>query len=177
MKKIMMIVLLLLVSSVQATSPTDPATIFETELEVHWQGGFQTSHYMFGPLPGAGVEFVAGTDWYYALRGATAQAVDFYFNYPTQHADKVSWRIVWCPNWVEVRLVAAYALTPGTSRTQVEVVELTPFTSNAQVQQDITHNVAWPRVVDVDVTDFFNSTIDAGGITQYMWEVRQGSGQ
>lgn len=172
-------------ASSDPTTSTAPAPItpilYESVLEIHWSNGTQTSHYMFGPAPGSGAALNPDDQWRYPLRAATANAVDFYFNYPTIHADYVIWRVVWIPGMTEARLQIGYT-PPGwvhgslTPHPTDNVVSFTPFDNAGAVDQKVEHPLAYPRPVDVDVTEAFNAAVDKGQHAQFTWQVRAISG-
>ena len=153
----------------------DNAVIFESSLEVHWSNGYQTSHYMFGPLPGEGAQFSPTDNWYYALRGATAQSVPFAFNFPTVPADHVMWRTVWIPQHTEARLVISTtaSIEPPVVYETTVVAQFTPADNGGAISQKTEHPLANPRAVDVDITEAFNAAVAKGQFTFITWQVRR----
>lgn len=158
----------------EADETSNQSVMFQSVIEVHWTNGVQTSHSMFGPVPGDGVSFTPGPDWYYAFRGASAQSVGFYFNYPTVPVNKAVFRVVWIPNYTKIRLMVAYIdLNDRSSDIQKEVVVFDPFRKDAVVDQKVEHPLNFPRVVDVDITDAFNEATRSGRFVQFYWQVKQ----
>jgi hypothetical protein len=159
-------------SSIPAAHAAEPELIYvyESVIEVVWENGTQTSHYMHGP--GTTPYSPDGT-WRYVLRGASSNAIEFYFQYPMQRVRHANWRTVWVPQHSEMRLVATYR-TPGVPCPceQIEVSRITPTTTGPNISQVVDHPLDAPRPVDVDVTEAFNAAIATGQQTSLSWQVK-----
>jgi hypothetical protein len=138
--------------------------VFESVIEIVWDNGIQTSHYMHGPGTTA---FVPNSDWHYVLRGATSNSIDFFL--PVAHVRKAVWRTVWLPQHSEARLLYAFhggGVTCPCER--IVAAEVIPLESE--------HPLANPRATDVDITDAvntaFSTAVAPGESVQFMWEVK-----
>lgn len=152
--------------AVQVNTTPGPTVVFEAVLEVHWSNGIQTHHEFFGPIPGDGESFNPTPNWYVALRGATAHAKFFNFDLPTIPADRVVWRMVIVPQQTQFRLVFA-PVPPG-------VIPHPPATEVAVMSPcEESHPINQPRNQEVDITQAFNTFVQARQIVNVHWEVRQ----
>jgi hypothetical protein len=168
MTKIIISVLLLFLCACGEQKTNDQSVLFESAIYVHWSNGYQTSSYMFGPLPGSGELLEPKDDWDWPLRGATADSVPFFFEQPTVKADRVLWRTVWIPQNTEARLLVAFR-----DRVNIEIARFNTDTQNGFVSQAISHPIQNPRAVDVDITDAFNTAMQRGEPADFSWQVRQ----
>ena len=157
-------------------------TVFASQLEIVWDNGMQTSHYM--SAPNGGTVLTPDFDWHYLHRGATSNAIDFYFN----RSGRLSfvryaiWRTVWIPQHAAMRLVYAQhrenpdgSLIPCTIIApcpQIVLAEVEPTTTGPKISQDVNHPVDAPRAVDFDITDALNALIASGNQTQIYWQIR-----
>lgn len=151
-----------------AANQAGPPILYLSAIFVGWSNGYHTAHYMFGPLPGEGAALDPGVEWYTPLKGATANAVPFFFDQYTVTATHVRWRTVWIPQETDARLL----VVPHRGET-LEVERFSVLSYSPLISQKTDHPLSAPRVVDVDITEQFNAAIMRGERVNFVWQVRQ----